>query len=71
MRTQYKLLPYVLIAFGAIYLLKPDIFHTFLSRRKPVAEQHAMTPQNRRFMKRLGAIFVLAGLAILIYRGGL
>jgi hypothetical protein len=71
MNTQQRLLPYVLIAFGAIYLLKPDIFHAFLSRRKPLAEQHAMTPQNRRFMKRLGTIFVLAGLAIFIYRGRL
>lgn len=69
MKTQQILLPYVLIGFGLIYLIKPDIFHSFLSRRKPVEQQHPMTPENRRFMKTLGTIFLVSGLAILVYWG--
>jgi hypothetical protein len=67
MKTQQILLPYVLIGFGILYLLKTDIFHLFLSRRKPVSEQHAMTEGNITFMRVLGTVFVIAGFAILMY----
>jgi hypothetical protein len=65
MKTQQILLPYVLIGFGLIYVLKPDIFHLFLIRRKPVVEQHPMTDANRTFMRVLGTVFLIAGFAIL------
>jgi hypothetical protein len=71
MRNQQILLPYVLIGFGVIYLIKPDIFHSFLTRRKPLDQQHAMPPQNVRFMRRLGMIFIVCGIAILAYWGRL
>jgi hypothetical protein len=69
MKTQQILLPYVLIGFGVIYLIKPDIFHSFLSGRKPADERRPMTAENRRFMKTLGTIFLVSGLVILIYWG--
>ncbi len=65
MKTQQILLPYVLIGFGLLYVLKPDIFHLFLVRRRPVAEQYPMTDGNRTFMRVLGTVFLVVGFAIL------
>jgi len=67
MRTPPILLPYVLIGFGVLYLLKPDVFHLLVSRLKPVSERRAMTEGNRGFMRMLGTMFVIAGVAILMY----
>ena len=56
----------VLIAFGVLYLLKPDIFQRGLWKRTAISQQ-IMTPEkNKVYMRVLGSAFVVAGLVLLL-----
>lgn len=59
------LFPIVLIVFGFIYLLKPDIFKQGLWKETDIAQRN-MSPANyKTLMRVLGIVFVIAGIIIL------
>jgi hypothetical protein len=66
---QHLIVPYGLIIFGIVYLVKPDLFYALLEMRKASVERKVMPPQNKAFMRALGVIFVVAGVVILVRSG--
>jgi len=61
----HMLFPIVLIVFGFIYLLKPDIFKQGLWKETDIAQRN-MSPANyKTLMRVLGIVFVIAGIIIL------
>ena len=59
---------YFLIAVGAMYEIKPDLFRRWFWRKTSIA-QRALSPENYiRYMRLLGAVLIVAGL-ILVVRG--
>jgi hypothetical protein len=62
----HPLVPYGLIAFGAIYIAKPDIFYIWMAKRDADGEKRPMPVANRKFMRGLGLVFVVVGVALLM-----
>jgi len=60
------MVPFGLIAFGAIYVAKPDIFYMWMARRDADGKKRPMPVQNRTFMRGLGMVFVVVGVALLM-----
>ncbi len=59
---------YFLIALGALYEIKPDLFRRWFWKRTSIA-QRALRPENYiRYMRLLGAVLIVAGL-FLVVRG--
>ena len=69
MMTSHLTVPYGLIAFGAVYIAKPDIFFMWFARRDEDGNRRPMPEQNRKFMRALGMIFAVAGVAMLVRSG--
>jgi len=66
MHPHNPLVPYGLITFGAIYIGKPDIYYTLMSRPDASGQRRVMPEKNKAFMRTLGSIFVVAGIVILM-----
>jgi hypothetical protein len=69
MMTSHAIVPYGLIAFGVVYLIKPDIFYMLIARREADGKQRAIPEQSLKFMRALGMIFVVAGVMLLVRSG--
>ena len=59
---------YFLIACGALYQLKPDLFRRWFWKKTSIAQRN-LSPENYiRYMRLLGAAFIVVGL-VLVLRG--
>jgi hypothetical protein len=58
----------VLILFGALYLWKPTIFRRGLWMKTSIAIRMLSEANYMRYMRELGAVFIIAGL-VLIFIG--
>jgi len=54
----------ILLAFGLLYLIKPDIYTRWLRNKNGDTQQ--ATENYRKFMQVLGSVFVITGLLFLI-----
>jgi threonine/homoserine/homoserine lactone efflux protein len=63
------IVPYGLLAFGAIYIAKPDIFYMWIARRADGQPKRVMPERSRQFMRALGLVFVIVGMALLFRTG--
>ena len=63
---QSPLTAIVLITFGVVYLIKPDLFQRGIWKKTAISQQVLTPEQNKIYMRVLGAIFILVGLAIII-----
>jgi hypothetical protein len=59
------IVPYGLLAFGLIYIAKPDIFYRWIARRGDGQAKRVMPDRSRQFMRALGLVFVIVGMALL------
>jgi hypothetical protein len=71
MMTSHAIVPYGLIAFGVVYIAKPDIFYMLIARRQADGTRRAVPEQSLKFMRALGMIFVVAGVMLLVRSGQL
>ena len=55
----------VLIGFGILYLIKPDIFQRWFWKRTAISQR--LTPeQNKVYMRILGCVFIVVGIVLLV-----
>ena len=56
----------ILVIFGIIYLVKPDIYKRWIWKRTDVAQRLLSPKQYILFMRILGGIFVVVGLFLIL-----
>jgi uncharacterized protein YjeT (DUF2065 family) len=61
-------LPVILIIFGVIYLIKPDIFQRWFWKRTAISQRMLTPEQNKVYMRVLGAAFIVMGVVLLFLR---
>jgi uncharacterized protein YjeT (DUF2065 family) len=59
----------VLVAFGALYLIKPDLFQRWFWKRTAISQRLLTPEQNKVYMRILGGVFLLAGVVLLLAPG--
>jgi uncharacterized protein YjeT (DUF2065 family) len=63
-------MPYVfsliLIIFGIIYLVKPDIFQRWFWKQTAISQQLMTPEQNKVYMRVLGGVFIVVGIVLLL-----
>jgi len=57
---------YGLLAFGAIYIAKPDIFYMWIARPGDGQARREMSDRNKNFMRALGLVLLIVGMALLV-----
>jgi threonine/homoserine/homoserine lactone efflux protein len=65
MNPHNAVLAYGLIAFGAIYIAKPDIFYVWMAKRDVKGQRRELPEQSKFFMRGLGMVLLLAGIFML------
>ena len=69
MHSRFPLLGVGLIAFGVIYIIKPDIFQRWFWKRTAISQQIMSPESNKTYMRVLGAIFIIVGLLLVLLGG--
>ena len=62
--SQFSMLGWVLIAFGAVYLIKPTIFMRWFWKRTAISQRLLTPEQNIIYMRILGGVLIVAAIAI-------
>ncbi|HEV2383271.1 MAG TPA: hypothetical protein VG206_26185 [Terriglobia bacterium] len=57
----------VLVAFGILYLVKPDIFQRWFWRRTAISQRLLTPEKNKVYMRILGGVFIVAGVVLLAF----
>jgi hypothetical protein len=66
--TPYTIPGLALIALGIVYVLKPDLFRRGIWTRTSVA-QRTMSPEGYlKYMRGMGVLWIVVGVALLIWR---
>jgi uncharacterized protein YjeT (DUF2065 family) len=58
----------VLILFGIIYLIKPDLFQRWFWKKTAISQRLLTPEQNKIYMRILGAVFIVVGIALDVMR---
>lgn len=58
-----------LIIVGAIYLAKPGLFQRWFWKRTAISQRLLSPEQNRVYMRILGGLFILIGIAMIASDG--
>jgi hypothetical protein len=56
----------ILLCFGALYVIKPDIYRRGIWKRTDIAQRKLTPAQYTRYMRLLGVGFILAGIVLVI-----
>jgi hypothetical protein len=56
----------ILIVFGVIYLIKPDIYRRWIWKETDITQKLLSPKQYILFMRILGGIFVMVGLYLIL-----
>jgi uncharacterized protein YjeT (DUF2065 family) len=57
----------VLIAFGTLYLIKPDIFQRWFWKRTAISQRLLTPEKNKVYMRILGSVFIVVGIVLLVF----
>ena len=58
----------LLIIFGVIYILKPDLFKRWFWTKTSIAQRLLKPNQYLIYMRVLGAVFILIGIILIFFR---
>ena len=54
----------ILIAFGILYLIKPDIFQRGFWKKTAISQRLLTPEQNKVYMRILGVVFIVVGFVL-------
>ena len=54
----------ILIAFGILYLIKPDIFQRGFWKKTAISQRLLTPEQNKVYMRILGVVFIFVGFVL-------
>ena len=67
MNINLRVMAFALIACGILYQIKPDIFQRWFWKRTAISQRILTPEQNKIYMRILGAVFIVAGVVLLIW----
>ncbi len=56
----------ILLCFGALYIIKPDIYRRGVWKQTDIAQRKLTPAQYTRYMRLLGVAFIITGIVLLI-----